>query len=99
METNAAMPNSDQKPENEQQLERSYRIRQVTHYQTSWTEKGPQQPGGFTIQLILDHGVDEYILQTEAQDTEVLTRLLAQGGYIGFDLQRKVLMFPNNSAK
>ncbi len=93
------MPNAEQKPDTEQQLERSYRIRQVTHHQTSWTEKEPGQEGTFTIQLILDHGVDEYILQPKAHDVEVLTRLLAQGGYIGFDLNRKVLMFPNGAAK
>ena len=93
------MANTEQKPETEQQLERSYRIRQVTHHQTSWTEKEPGQAGIFTIQLILDHGVDEYILKPQASDAEVLTRLLAQGGYIGFDLNRKVLMFPNGAAK
>ncbi len=91
--------NSDQKPEAEQQIERAYRIRQVTHYQPSWKEKERGQPGGFYIQLILDHGVDKYILEPEVEDADLLIKLLAQGGYIGFDIERKVLMFPNSAAK
>ena len=91
--------NTDQKPESEQQTERGYRVRQVTHFQPSWKEKERGQPGGFYIQLILDHGVEEYVLQPEVEDADVLLKLLAQGGYIGFDLDRKVLVFPNISAK
>ena len=91
--------NSDQKPDTEQTIERGYRVRQVTHYQPSWKEKERGQPGGFYIQLILDHGVEEYILEPQVEDADVLLKLLSQGGYIGFDIDRKVLMFPNNSTK
>ncbi len=90
---------SDQKPDAEQQTEKSYRVRQVTHYQSSWKEKERGQPGGFYIQLILDHGVDEYILEPDVEDADLLLKLLAQGGYVGFDVGRKVLMFPNTSTK
>ena len=90
---------TDFKPQAEQQLERNYRVRQVTHYQASWTQKEPGQSGGFYIQLILDHGVEEFIIEPDAQDAQVLVGLLAQGGYIGFDIARKVLMFPNNGTK
>ena len=90
---------SDQKPEVEQQTERGYKVRQVTHFQPSWREKERGQPGGFFIQLILDHGVEEYILEPEVEDADVLLKLLAMGGYIGFDVARKVLMFPNVATK
>ena len=90
---------SDQKPDAEQRTERGYRVRQVTHYQPSWKEKERSQPGGFYIQLILDHGVEEYVLEPEVNDADVLLKMLALGGYIGFDVDRKVLMFPNCSTK
>lgn len=90
---------NNQKPEGEQQLERDYRVRQVTHYQPSWRPSQAGQAGSFYIQLILDQGVEEYILQPNAEDADVLIKLLAQGGYIGFDIARKVLMFPNCSTK
>lgn len=90
---------ADTKPAAEQQLERSYQVRQVTHFQPSWKQDAPGEKGKFYIQLILDHGVEEYILQPEAEDADVLLKLLAQGGYIGFDMARKVLMFPNSSTK
>ena len=91
--------NSDQKPDTEQQTERGYRVRQVTHHQPSWKEKERGQPGGFYIQLILDHGVEEYILEPEVEDADLLLKLLSQGGYVAFDLDRKVLVFPNSSSK
>ena len=91
--------NSEQKPEAEQQTERSYQVRQVTHYQPSWREKERGQSGGFYIQLILDHGVEEYILEPEVNDADLLLKLLSQGGYVGFDVNRKVIMFPNSSTK
>ncbi len=84
--------------EPEQQRKQGYKVRQVTHFQPSWRETQPGQSGNFYIQLILDHGVDEYILEPDAEDAEVLLKLLGKGGYIGFDMERKVLMFPNLSA-
>ena len=91
--------NTEQNTSAEQQLERGYKVRQVTHYQASWREKERGQSGTFYIQLILDHGVAEYILEPEVEDADVLLKLLANGGFIGFDGERKVLMFPNNPSK
>ncbi len=89
--------NQDAQTQSGSGRERGYKVRQVTHYQPSWRESQEGAPGSFYIQLILDHGVDEYILEPEADDADVLLKLLAQGGYIGFDKERKVLMFPNLS--
>ena len=82
----------------EQRLERGYSVRQVTDYQASWTEQGRGEDGRFTVQLILDNGVEEYILQTTADDLDVLLNLLKRSKHTMFDLDRKVLMFSNIDA-
>ena len=82
----------------ERRLERGYSVRQVTDYQASWTERERGQNGRFTVQLILDNGVEEYILETTADDLDVLLSLLKRSGHTMFDLDRKVLMFANLDA-
>jgi hypothetical protein len=83
------------KPEVEKHTEREITVREVTNYQTTWTERERGGPGAFTIQLILDHGAEEYVLRPEAEDAEVLSQLLADAKKVYFDLDRKVLMFGN----
>jgi hypothetical protein len=83
------------KPDPEQRTEREITVREVTHHQIAWSERRRGEPGAFTIQLILDHGADEYVLRPTAQDTEVLAELLSRGARVYFDLDRKVLMFGN----
>jgi hypothetical protein len=78
-----------------QQLERRYKVRQVTDYQASWVEGQRGQNGTFTLQLILDKGVEEYILDVSSDDIDVLLKLLKASDYAMFDLERKVLMFEN----
>ena len=75
--------------------ERQIQVRQVTHVQASWTEEERGSPGAFTVQLILDHGADEYVLRPTAEDTDVLVKLLARSSNATFDVDRKVLMFGN----
>jgi hypothetical protein len=75
--------------------ERQIQVRQVTHVQASWTEEDRGAPGSFTVQLILDHGADEYVLRPTAEDTDVLVKLLARSSNATFDVDRKVLMFGN----
>lgn len=75
--------------------ERQIQVRQVTHVQASWTEEQRGQAGAFTVQLILDHGADEYVLRPTAEDTDVLVKLLARSSNATFDVDRKVLMFGN----
>jgi hypothetical protein len=70
-------------------------VRQVTHVQASWAELDRGAPGVFTLQLILDHGADEYVLRPSATDADVLVKLLARSRTAAFDLERKVLMFGN----
>jgi hypothetical protein len=90
---------SDQKSQQEAQLERRYKVRQVTNIQASWTERQRGEEGTFTLQLILDNGVEEYILQPESDDIDVILKLFARAGTATFDLERKVLMFSNLTTK
>jgi hypothetical protein len=68
-------------------------VRQVTSIQASWTEEERGEEGRFTLQLILDNGVEEYILQPDSDDIEPLLRLFRISSHATFDLERKVLMF------
>lgn len=79
----------------EQNTEQTIRVRQVTDVQISWTEHGRGDRGSFTVQLILDNGAEEYVLQPTAEDARVQIDLLKQSRSVFFDLDRKVLIFGN----
>jgi hypothetical protein len=81
----------------EASTERQIRVRQVTQHQLTWTEGERGQSGRFTIQLILDNGAEEYVLRPTGEDAEVLMRAFAQAKNVYFDLERKVLMFGNQT--
>jgi hypothetical protein len=81
-----------QNEQREERTERRITVRQVTHVQGSWTEQERGAPGAFTLQLILDHGADEYVLRPTAQDAQVLLQLLGRSERAVFDLERKVLI-------
>ena len=85
----------DQNDQQSQSLQRRYQVREVTQYQASWVEQGRGQDGKFTLQLILDKGVEEYILDVTSDDIDVLLKLLKISDHATFDLERKVLMFEN----
>ncbi len=71
------------------------KVREVTDYQPTWTENAPGAAGAFTVQLILDHGSEEYVIRPTADDIDVLKSLLRDSDNVYFDLERKVLMFGN----
>ena len=72
-------------------------VREVTDYQPTWSENAPGAPGVFTVQLVLDHGAEEYVIRPTADDVDVLKSLLRDSPQVWFDLERKVLMFGNRS--
>ncbi len=76
----------------EQQTEQAIKVRQVTDYQASWTERERGAPGAFTFQLILDDGAEEYVLQPIVGDTKVIRKLLDKSESLFFDLERRVLI-------
>jgi hypothetical protein len=82
----------------ERRTERRYKIRQVTDYQASWVERQRGENGLFMLQLILDKGVEEHVLDVSADDVDVILKLLARSKHTMFDLERKVLMFENFEA-
>lgn len=79
----------------EQETEQQYLIRQITHIQASWTEGERGEDGAFTLQLILDNGVDEYVLRPSEDDLDVLLKLFKMSDHAMFDMNRKVVMFNN----
>jgi hypothetical protein len=81
--------------EAEQRTQSAIKVRQVTDYQASWTEEERGGPGSFTVQLILDDGAEEYVLQPNVKDMKVIQDLLNTAGSVFFDLERKVLI-PND---
>ncbi len=88
--------------EAERRTEQAIKVRQVTDYQASWTEleRGTSgagegdlgTPGAFTVQLILDNGAEEYVIQPVVDDMKVIRKLLDKSGTLAFDLERKVLL-------
>ncbi|ACL60495.1 hypothetical protein [Methylobacterium nodulans] len=74
---------------------RGFQVRQVTNIQASWQEQQRGQEGLFTVQLILDNGVEEYIMEPAADDLRSLLELFKLSKHTTFDLERKVLMFSN----
>jgi hypothetical protein len=50
-----------------------------------------------TVQLVLDHGAEEYVIRPAADDLDVLKSFLRRSDQVWFDLDRKVLMFGNRS--
>lgn len=85
--------------ERERRTEQQIQVRQVTHIQASWTERERGAPGALTIQLILDNGVDEYIIRPTAEDASILLRLFKSSDTAMFDVERKVLMFSDLAIK
>ena len=90
---------ADQNERKSEQVEHRIKVRQVTDIQASWTEQERGEEGKFTLQLTLDNGVEEDILQPDADDLEPLLKLFALSDHTTFDLERKVLMFSNLKAK
>jgi hypothetical protein len=81
--------------EAEQRTEQAIQVRQVTDYQASWIEEQRGGPGGFTVQLILDDGAEEYVLYPTAGDLKVIRKLLNKSEALTFDLERRTLISSN----
>lgn len=71
----------------------SLRVRQLTHYQFSWTAREGGQNGVWTLQLVLDEGAWEEVLAVSAEDADVLQDILENTANVFYDIDRRVLMF------
>ena len=81
----------------EENTQQRITVRQVTDIQASYTELERGDEGAFTLQLILDDGADEYVLQPTADDMKVMLRTVRSNRAVMFDLDRKVLITSNLS--
>ena len=71
----------------------SLRVRELSHYQFSWTATEGGQGGVWTLQLVLDQGAWEEVLTIDADDADNLQDLLSTADTVYYDVQRKTLMF------
>jgi len=83
----------------QERIERGYKIRQVTQIQPSWKERGRDEDGEFFIQLVLDNGVEEYILQPSSGDVDVILEMFEKSKYTVWDDERRILIFENIATK
>ena len=81
----------------EEHTEQQITVRQVTDIQASYTEVERGSEGAFTLQLILDDGAEEYVLQPTADDMKVMLKIAQNNQAVMFDLDRKVLVTSNLS--
>jgi hypothetical protein len=68
-------------------------VRQLSHYQFSWVAGEANQPGTWTLQLVLDEGAWEEVLTLDPDDADNLQDLLATAGTVYFDVRRRALLF------
>jgi hypothetical protein len=94
-----AKENNTRNNQQQERIERGYKIRQVTQVQPSWKEGGRGEEGEFFIQLVLDNGVDEYILQPSSSDVDVILELFEKSKYTVWDDERQILIFENIPTK
>ena len=71
----------------------SLRVRQLTHYQFSWTAAEGGADGVWTLQLVLDQGAWEEVLTVSADDADNLQDVLKNTSQVFYDIDRRVLMF------
>jgi hypothetical protein len=57
------------------------------------------EDGEFYIQLVLDNGVDEYVIQPSEDDVDVLLGLFEKSKYTVWDDERRILIFENIPTK
>ena len=71
----------------------SLRVRQLSHYQFSWTAGEGGESGIWTLQLVLDEGAWEEVLTVTAEDADNLQDTLKNTKTVFYDVDRRVLMF------
>jgi len=76
-----------------QMTDDSLRVRQLTHYQFSWTAGDGGENGIWTLQLVLDQGAWEEVLTVSADDADNLQDVLKNTHNVFYDIDRRVLMF------
>jgi len=94
-----AKENNTKNNQQQKRIERGYKIRQVTQIQPSWKEGGRGEDGEFFVQLVLDNGVDEYIIQPSSSDVDIILEMFEKSKYTVWDDERQILIFENIPTK
>jgi hypothetical protein len=71
----------------------SLQVRQLTHYQLTWTAREGGENGVWTLQLVLDEGAWEEVLTISSEDADALQDVLKNTATVYYDVARRVLMF------
>ncbi len=66
-------------------VERRHAVRRVTLLEVSWTQPDPGMPGALALELRLEDGGREYVLQAAPDDAAVLLEFLACSREVRFD--------------
>jgi len=78
---------------NQPVTDNTIKVRQLSHYQFSYTVNEPGQPGTYILQLVLDKGAWEEVLTVTGDDADVLQDLLIASDDVHYDVERRVLIF------
>ncbi|MGL4173637.1 MAG: hypothetical protein ACRCTR_06140 [Actinomycetota bacterium] len=71
----------------------SLQVRQLSHYQFSWTAGDAAASGTWTLQLVLDQGAWEEVLTVDADDADNLQDVLSSSKTVFYDIGRRALIF------
>jgi hypothetical protein len=71
----------------------SIKVRQLSQYQFSWVAGEANQPGTWTLQLVLDEGAWEEVLTVDPDDADNLQDVLSASKVVFYDVERRVLIF------
>jgi len=76
------LPEGHDMPPTQRMTDDSLRVRQLSHYQFTWTAGKAAEHGTWTLQLVLD-----------AEDADNLQDVLKNTKSVFYDIDRRVLMF------
>ena len=71
----------------------SIKVRQLSQYQFSWVAGEANQPGTWTLQLVLDEGAWEEVLTVDPDDADNLQDVLSASKVVFYDIERRVMIF------
>ena len=68
-------------------------VRKITDVHANWSAQGENEPGEFSLQLILDDGAVEHLVLPDPEATKVALRLLRASKTAYIDTETNVISF------
>ena len=68
-------------------------VRKVTDVHANWSAAGPDEPGKFSFQLMLDDGAEEYVARPAPPAAKVLLKLIESSDSTFIDTERGAVAF------